>query len=291
MKEKFKSFFAAIGYLLIVLLIQVSISLIGGIALGIYYIVKGISDSSNGTLVMEQNMNELVNVASKLTSVFLLISSIVTVLIFILIFKIRKKDYKLELQFNKTKKNNLIIAMVLGFSGWLINSGILNILQEINLFKEQFQTMNDMLSPVMEGNIFIIILTVGIVAPFTEEFIFRGVIYKTLNKIISIKWSIILQGILFGVFHMNLIQGTYAAFLGILFGYLTYKSKSIWPAIIMHITNNIIAIVLGFVLDYVAMNIIGYLTFVALGITGIMISILNIKSNNREEISENYSVY
>lgn len=291
MKEKFKSFFAAIGYLLIVLLIQVSISLIGGIALGIYYIVKGISDSSNGALVMEQNMNELVNVASKLTSVFLLISSIVTVLIFILIFKIRKRDYKSELQFNKTKKNNLIIAMVLGFSGWLINSGILNILQEVNLFKEQFQTMNDMLSPVMEGNLFIIILTVGIVAPFTEEFIFRGVIYKTLNKRISIKWSIIIQGILFGAFHMNLIQGTYAAFLGILFGYLTYKSKSIWPAIIMHITNNIIATLSGFVLDYVAMNIVGYLTFVVLGITGIMISILYIKNINREVNFDSYSIY
>ena len=291
MKEKFKSFFAAIGYLSIVFLIQVSISLIGGIALGIYYIVKGISDSSNGTLAMEQNMNELVNVASKLTSLFLLISSIVTVLIFILIFKIRKKNYKEELQFNKTKKNNIIIAVVLGFSGWLINSGILSILQEINLFKEQFQTMDNMLSPVMQGNIFIILLTVGIVAPFTEEFIFRGVIYKTLNKRISIKWSIIIQGILFGVFHMNLIQGTYAAFLGILFGYLTYKSKSIWPAIIMHITNNIIATLSGFVLDYVAMNIVGYLTFVVLGITGIMISILYIKNINREMNFDSYSIY
>lgn len=291
MKEKFKSFFAAIGYLLLVFLIQISISLIGGIALGIYYIVKGISDSSNGTLAMEQNMNELVNIASKLTSLFLLISSIVTVLIFILIFKIRKKNYKEELQFNKTKKNNIIIAVVLGFSGWLINSGILSILQEINLFKEQFQTMDNMLSPVMQGNIFIILLTVGIVAPFTEEFIFRGVIYKTLNKRISIKWSIIIQGILFGVFHMNLIQGTYAAFLGILFGYLTYKSKSIWPAIIMHITNNIIATLSGFVLDYVAMNIVGYLTFVVLGITGIMISILYIKNINREMNFDSYSIY
>ena len=291
MKEKFKSFFAAIGYLSIVFLIQVSISLIGGIALGIYYIVKGISDSSNGTLAMEQNMNELVNIASKLTSLFLLISSIVTVLIFILTFKIRKKNYKEELQFNKTKKNNIIIAVVLGFSGWLINSGILSILQEINLFKEQFQTMDNMLSPVMQGNIFIILLTVGIVAPFTEEFIFRGVIYKTLNKRISIKWSIIIQGILFGVFHMNLIQGTYAAFLGILFGYLTYKSKSIWPAIIMHITNNIIATLSGFVLDYVAMNIVGYLTFVVLGITGIMISILYIKNINKEENLEGFSIY
>lgn len=291
MKGKFKSFFAAIGYLLLVFLIQVSISLVGGIGVGIYYVVKGISNSPNDTLAMEQNMNELVNTATKLTSVFLLISSIVTVLIFILIFKIRKKNYKEELQFNKTKNNNLVIGMVLGFSGWLLNSGILSILEENNFFKEQFQTMNDMLAPVMEGNLFILILTVGIIAPFTEEFIFRGVIYKTLNKRISVKWSIILQGILFGVFHMNFIQGAYATVLGILFGYLTYKSKSIWPAIIMHITNNLIATLSGFILGNVIMNTVGYLTFAVLGITGILISILYIKNNNREEISDSYSIY
>lgn len=291
MKEKFKSFFTAIFYLLLAFLVQISISLIGGIALGIYYIVKAVSDSNNNALIMEQKMGELISVASKLTIIFLLISSIVTVLVFILIFKIRKKDYKLELQFNKTKRNNVVIAMLLGFSGWLINSGILSILQEINLFKDQFQTMDNMLSPVMEGNLFIIILTVGIIAPFTEEFIFRGVIYNTLRKNISIKWSIIIQGILFGVFHMNLIQGVYATFLGILFGYLTYKSKSIWPAVIMHITNNIIATLSGVILDYVAMNIIGYLTFIVLGITGIMISLLYIKNNNREESFNSYSIY
>lgn len=291
MKGKFKSFFAAIGYLLLVFLIQVSISLVGGIGLGIYYVVKGISNSPTDTLAMEQNMNELVNTATKLTSVFLLISSIVTVLIFILIFKIRKKNYKEELQFNKTKNNNLVIGMVLGFSGWLLNSGILSILEENNFFKEQFQTMNDMLAPVMEGNLFILILTVGIIAPFTEEFIFRGVIYKTLNKRISVKWSIILQGILFGVFHMNFIQGAYATVLGILFGYLTYKSKSIWPAIIMHITNNLIATLSGFILGNVIMNTVGYLTLAVLGITGILISILYIKNNNREEISDSYSIY
>lgn len=291
MKGKFKSFFVSIGYLLLVFLIQVSISLVGGIGLGIYYVVKGISNSSTDTLVMEQNMNELMNTATKLTSVFLLISSIITILIFILIFKIRKKNYKEELQFNKTKNNNLIIGIVLGFSGWLVNSGILSIILENNLFKGQFQRMNDMLSPVMEGNIFILILTVGIIAPFTEEFIFRGVIYKTLNKRISVKWSIIIQGILFGVFHMNFIQGIYATFLGILFGYLTYKSKSIWPAIIMHITNNLIATLSEYILGNVIMNTVGYLTFTVLGITGILISILYIKNNNREESFDSYSIY
>ncbi|WP_322545678.1 CPBP family intramembrane glutamic endopeptidase, partial [Clostridium perfringens] len=95
------------------------------------------------------------------------------------------------------------------------------------------------------------ILTVGIVAPFAEEFLFRGVVYKTLSKNISLKWTIVIQGILFGIYHGNLIQGIYAAFLGIIFGFVTYKTKSLIPAIIMHMVNNTIAVILpAFISEY-----------------------------------------
>ena len=63
------------------------------------------------------------------------------------------------------------------------------------------------MSFIGESNIFLTILVVGIVAPFAEELLFRGIIYKTLSKSMSIPAVIIIQGVLFGVYHMNLVQG------------------------------------------------------------------------------------
>lgn len=287
MKEKVKVFFAAIGYLLLTVGIQLVISIIGGIALGVYYIAKEISKSSNGTSIMGDNINELTNLAGRLTNVFLLVSSIVTIFTLILIYKIKKRNYKRDLQLIKTNNTNIIFAIILGASCWLFNSGALSLVEEAGIFSKQFEYMNEILAPISQGSIIISIITVGIVAPIAEELLFRGVIYNTLNRKISIKWTIIIQAIFFGVFHGNLIQGLYATLLGVIFGYVTYKTKSLWPAITMHIVNNLVATIVSYLIGDYLISTLGYVLFMVIGIIGIVSLILLIRRknlNNEEDI-------
>lgn len=287
MREKVKVFFAAIGYLLLTVGIQLVISIIGGIALGVYYIAKEISKSANGTSIMGDNINELTTLAGRLTNVFLLVSSIVTIFILILIYKIKKRNYKRDLQLVKTNNTNIIFAIILGVSCWLFNSGALSLVEEAGIFSKQFEYMNEILAPISQGSIIISIITVGIVAPIAEELLFRGVIYNTLNRKISVKWTIIIQAIFFGVFHGNLIQGLYATLLGVIFGYVTYKTKSLWPAITMHIVNNLVATIVSYLIGDYLISTIGYVLFMVIGIIGIVSLILLIRNknlNNEEDI-------
>jgi len=170
---------------------------------------------------------------------------------------------------------------------------MLSIIQEAGLFTKYFDIMEQILSPLSQGSMVMSIITVGIVAPFTEEFLFRGVIYKTLNKNISIGWTIIIQAILFGVFHGNLIQGTYATFLGIVFGYVTYKTKSLWPAIMMHMVNNTLASIVPMFISGSIMTTATYIGFIIVGAIGVTISLFFVKmkniSNENNEI--NFSDY
>ena len=80
MKEKFKSILAAIGYLLLVVVIQLITSTIGGIILGILY---GIKNSSGTNL----DIDALTEFILQNTNYILLAYSIFTVLILILIYK------------------------------------------------------------------------------------------------------------------------------------------------------------------------------------------------------------
>lgn len=287
MKEKVKVFFAAIGYLLLTVGIQLVISIIGGIAIGVYYIAKEISKSANGTSIMGDNINELTTLAGRLANVFLLVSSIVTIFILILIYKIKKRNYKRDLQLVKTNNTNIIFAIILGVSCWLFNSGALSLVEEAGIFSKQFEYMNEILAPISQGSIIISIITVGIVAPIAEELLFRGVIYNTLNRKISVKWTIIIQAIFFGVFHGNLIQGLYATLLGVIFGYVTYKTKSLWPAITMHIVNNLVATIVSYLIGDYLISTLGYVLFMVIGIIGIVSLILLIRNknlNNEEDI-------
>lgn len=272
MKEKFKSFFAAVGYLFITFTIQLIVSMIGGAIIGFVYVMKNI----NGI----NNLDEVINHTLGLSNYILLASSIVTVLIFLLIYKVRKKNFKEELKIVPTTKSNIILGIVLGISAWLFNIGVLSLVKEVGLFKEHFTIMENILEPLSGGSIFISLLTVGIIAPFTEEFMFRGVIFKTLNKNISILWTIIIQALFFGLFHGNLIQGTYATLLGLVFGYITYKTRSLWPAVIMHMINNIIATISPFVLKNIPSTTNIFIVLIIVGALGLIISLYFINKMN-----------
>lgn len=283
MGNKLKSFFAALGYLLMAFIIQVLVSVIGGMLIGLQYVYK---QSNN---MEQQGMTNVVNeVAGKLNYI-LLISSIVTVLIFLIIYAIRKKKLTEEILLKKTKPMNMVIAVLIGTSVWLFNSGILVLLQLNGLLMEQFQGMNEILNPLTEGNLFIMVLTIGIVAPFAEEFLFRGVIYRTLSKNISIPVTIIIQGVLFGIYHGNLIQGVYASLLGIIFGFITHKTQSLWPAIIAHMTNNTIAVIIPEVMGDI-FNTTSCMIFVIIGLIGTTITIFFINKNNPKVIEENAAI-
>ena len=279
MKGKFKAFFASIGYLILTVLIQVAVSIIGGITIGVYYAINGFTQMSNGS-TLEYEMDSMVNSILSLTNIFLLISSLLTILILILIYKVKNRNYKEELQIVRTNKLNIFYAIFMGICCWLFNSGVLNLVEEAGLFSNHFEYMNEILAPISQGSILISMITVGIIAPIAEEFLFRGVIYNTLNKKISIKWTIIIQAILFGVFHGNLVQGTYATLLGLIFGYVTYKTKSLWPAIIMHMANNLTANIVSFVAgDYIGGTLL-FIVFAIIGVIGIISLLFLIRNNN-----------
>lgn len=283
MKEKVKAFFAAIGYLFIALLSQLSVSIIGGIIISVFYVINEMSNISGGVNPISSDLDGLLEFTVSLTNVFLLISSILTVLILFLIYKIRKKNCKEELQIKKTNSFNICFAIILGISCWLFNSGVLSLIDEAGLFTSQFDYMENMLAPLSSGSIIISIIAVGIVAPFAEEFLFRGVIYNTLSKKISIKWTIIIQAILFGVFHFNLVQGAYATLLGLVFGYITYKTKSLWPAIIVHMVNNLIATIAPYVLSESFGGNTVYIIFSIIGAIGVTIGLLLTKNKNAND--------
>ncbi len=78
-----------------------------------------------------------------------------------------------------------------------------------------------------------------IVAPITEEIIFRGLTLKAAKPVMNFWIANILQASLFAVMHGNVIQGVYAFILALLLGALVHKSGRLIYGIILHITFNL----------------------------------------------------
>lgn len=93
-----------------------------------------------------------------------------------------------------------------------------------------------------------------IFAPIYEEVIFRGIFLATFIQLYGIVWAVILQSVLFGIWHLRsllfmaskrvAIQVLYTGIiLGPLFAIITLWSGTIWVAVILHFLNNFFACV------------------------------------------------
>ena len=65
-----------------------------------------------------------------------------------------------------------------------------------------------------------LILSMGIIAPLAEEIVFRWLIYLRLRDYMRMGAAAVISGLIFGIYHGNLVQAVYASLLGIVFAYI-----------------------------------------------------------------------
>lgn len=90
-------------------------------------------------------------------------------------------------------------------------------------------------------------LAIGICVPVAEELVFRGAVLRSLLKLFhkDMHWvAIALSAIIFGAVHMNMAQGIHAGLIGLLLGWMYYRTKSVFPGIVLHWVNNSVAYVM-----------------------------------------------
>lgn len=110
------------------------------------------------------------------------------------------------------------------------------------------ETYSDLLSAdsIFEGSF--IIVVVAVVPAICEEVFFRGYVQKSFELGMKPVWAILLTALFFAMYHFN-PYGLFALVaLGIYFGYAAYKSGSIFIPMILHFLNNLLAILMFFIL-------------------------------------------
>lgn len=89
-------------------------------------------------------------------------------------------------------------------------------------------------------------LATVILAPIVEEIMFRGITMRIAQKAgAGYIAANLIQAAAFGIYHLNLLQGTYAAVLGFVLGYAAYRYGSIYPSILLHLAYNFSATLLN----------------------------------------------
>jgi glutamate-5-semialdehyde dehydrogenase len=77
-----------------------------------------------------------------------------------------------------------------------------------------------------------------VIAPLTEEVIFRGLILRGMLGRLRASWAVALSAVLFAVTHLNPAQAPVALLLGLLLGWIYLRTRSLGLCMIGHAVNN-----------------------------------------------------
>mgnify|MGYP002719788702 FL=1 len=101
------------------------------------------------------------------------------------------------------------------------------------------ELMEKRLEEFANSPVLLLLLLAIVVAPITEEIVFRYGVYGTLRRSTTIAVSAIVSGIIFGTIHLTFEALFYGTAIGIVFALLYEYTRNIKVSIVGHMTYNI----------------------------------------------------
>ena len=113
------------------------------------------------------------------------------------------------------------------------------------LLPEMSEARKIAMEQMLKGPVWIVLISVSVFAPFFEEWLCRGIILRGLLKKMKPGWAIVISALVFGLIHMNLWQAIPAFIIGVVLGYVYYKTGSLRLTMLMHCVNNTLSVILS----------------------------------------------
>ncbi len=109
------------------------------------------------------------------------------------------------------------------------------------------QMMDQMVKALIQSNsvpeFVYVVIVVALVPCIVEEFLFRGLIQKSFDRVMNPLTSAILTGTIFGLFHLNPFEAIPLIGIGCFLGFLRYRSASMLLPVFLHFLNNLLAVI------------------------------------------------
>ena len=111
--------------------------------------------------------------------------------------------------------------------------------------KSFYDFIMELMNQMTGGPLWSSFLLTAIFAPIFEEWLCRGMVLRGLLTKIKPAWAIVVSALFFAVIHLNPWQALNAFIIGVVMGYVYYKTGSLWLTMLIHFVNNGTAVVLS----------------------------------------------
>jgi membrane protease YdiL (CAAX protease family) len=154
-----------------------------------------------------------------------------------------KMDTQADFKLKRSSFRNLAFSTLIALS-------LIGLLEELAFLQSRFlgevigqeSSILEILKVHTASDFGWMLLAVGLVPAFCEEFLFRGFIFNRLLHPNQIGQAVMLSSVLFGVFHRQLSALLNNTVAGIVLALIVYRSGSLFNSILAHAVINTVAI-------------------------------------------------
>lgn len=173
---------------------------------------------------------------------FALITIIALLISFAVNYVSFRRDYVKQSDFLKKNPIHLLWVFLIGILMSHALSILLSLLPLDNILGSYETVEND----VYGATWILVVIRAVIVTPVVEELVFRGLVFRRMKEYTSFWPAAIVSSLLFGLYHMNLVQGIYAFLFGIILCLLYERYGHLAAAIVIHFGANLLSVILQY---------------------------------------------
>ena len=143
----------------------------------------------------------------------------------------------------------ILVTVVMTFASMFVfdlpNYWNMQLTNKSSILAKFYDMMMEMMKQMTGGPFWSSFLVVAIFAPIFEEWMCRGMVLRGLLTKMKPVWAIVISALFFAVIHANPWQALNAFLIGLLMGYVYYKTGSLILTMIIHFVNNGTAVILS----------------------------------------------
>ena len=240
MKKGFKALGKAAVYFGVYFLVQIIVSAVYSIVLSTKLTMEMMATGEELDMVLleTQLMDAIMGEAMMMT----LISGIIVLLVFWVVFLIRKKKFFKEVCIRPISVNGILPVVLFAACFNLITSIVISYIPWPETWMESYVEN----SSVIDNSIVAWITTV-IMAPVLEEIVFRGLMYTRLKKGLPVIAAAIFTSLVFGTVHGTVIWAIYTFIFSLVLIWVFERFQSLTACILLHMAYNLSGMAMSYI--------------------------------------------
>ena len=271
------------GLSVLTLLAALSVQIVGSVLVVLPYAFIAVFQAAANGKSNSQMAENLMGNIGEITGIILVVVGVLLLLVFIpwFYFGCGRQKITGESARRVFAPRTLLVVIIIAIG---MNYGIICLLQLVYIVAPKvLENYQQLMENAGIGTDLWANAAAVVMAPLGEELIFRGVaFYYARRAVAGMKnpkaafWiANCIQALLFGIYHLNLVQGIYAFAIGLALGYLCQRYRSVIPGMLAHLVfNGMSALFDGVMYAWIPENIVWYVIISVAGIALVLVTIV-----------------